>query len=105
MIRKTLLALAAVIMLVPAAAQTIENLTTEYMDCPLGIDVKQPVFGWQMKSKSYGAAQKAYRIVMAASAEDLAKGNYLYDTGTVNYSRSVNIKYNGKKLAPFTRNF
>ena len=50
MIRKTLLALAAVIMLVPAAAQTIENLTTEYMDCPLGIDVKQPVFGWQMKS-------------------------------------------------------
>lgn len=105
MIRKTLLALAAVIMLMPAAAQTIENLTTEYMDCPLGIDVKQPVFGWQMKSKSYGAAQKAYRIVMAASAENLAKGNYLYDTGTVNSSLSVNIKYSGKELTPCTRYF
>ncbi len=103
MLRKLFLAITAFLTLLPAGAQEITRLTTEYMDRPMGIDVKQPVFGWQMQSDRYGAAQTAYRIVTATSEENLENGTYTYDSGTVNSSASVCIKYNGPELAPCTR--
>ena len=103
MSRKLFLAITAFLTLLPAGAQEITRLTTEYMDRPMGIDVKQPVFGWQMQSDRYGAAQTAYRIVTATSQEDLENGTYTYDSGTVNSPASVCIKYNGPELAPCTR--
>lgn len=103
MLRKLFLAITAFLTLLPAGAQEITRLTTEYMDRPMGIDVKQPVFGWQMQSDRYGAAQTAYRIVTATSQEDLENGTYTYDSGTVNSPTSVCIKYNGPELAPCTR--
>lgn len=103
MLRKLFLAITAFLTLLPAGAQEITRLTTEYMDRPMGIDVKQPVFGWQIQSDRYGAAQTAYRIVFATSEENLENGTYTYDSGTVNSSASVCIKYNGPELAPCTR--
>lgn len=103
MLRNIIISLAVLTFGQQLAAQTIIRPTTEYMDCPMGIDVPQPVFGWQMSSNRYGAAQKAYRLVVAASDDDIAKGNFIYDTGTVNSSVSVNIKYDGTALAPCTR--
>lgn len=103
MLRKLFLAITAFLTLLPAGAQEITRLTTEYMDRPMGIDVKQPVFGWQMQSDRYGAAQTAYRIVFATSEENLENGTYTYDSGTVNSPASVCIKYNGPELAPCTR--
>lgn len=103
MLRKLFLAITAFLTLLPASAQEITRLTTEYMDRPMGIDVKQPVFGWQMQSDRYGAAQTAYRIVTATSKENLENGTYTYDSGTVNSPTSVCIKYNGPELAPCTR--
>ena len=103
MLRKLFLAITAFLTLLPAGAQEITRLTTEYMDRPMGIDVKQPVFGWQMQSDRYGTAQTAYRIVTATSKENLENGTYTYDSGTVNSPTSVCIKYNGPELAPCTR--
>lgn len=103
MLRKLFLAITAFLTLLPAGAQEITRLTTEYMDRPMGIDVKQPVFGWQMQSDRYGAAQTAYRMVFATSEENLENGTYTYDSGTVNSPASVCIKYNGPELAPCTR--
>lgn len=103
MLRKLFIAITAFLTLLPAGAQEITRLTTEYMDRPMGIDVKQPVFGWQMQSDRYGAAQTAYRIVTATSKENLENGTYTYDSGTVNSPASVCIKYNGPELAPCTR--
>ena len=103
MLRKLFLAITAFLTLLPAGAQEITRLTTEYMDRPMGIDVKQPVFGWQMQSDRYGAAQTAYRIVTATSKENLENGTYTYDSGTVNSPTSVCIKYNGPELSPCTR--
>lgn len=103
MLRKLFLAITAFLTLLPAGAQEITRLTTEYMDRPMGIDIKQPVFGWQMQSDRYGAAQTAYRMVFATSEENLENGTYTYDSGTVNSPASVCIKYNGPELAPCTR--
>lgn len=96
-------ALAAVCCGTSSAQVSVEGLTTEYLREPIGIDVEQPVFAWQMKSDRYGAEQKSYRILVAEAGEDFDKAEYVYDSGTVNSGLSVNIKYAGKKLKPCTR--
>ncbi len=88
-----------------ATAQTIGVLTTEYMQTPVGIDVAQPQFGWQMQSDRYGAQQKAYRLVVANSQENLEAGKYVYDSGKVGSGESVGIKYAGPTLKPSSRYF
>lgn len=88
-----------------AAAQTIGGLTTEYMQSPIGIDVAQPQFAWQMESDRYGAEQKAYRLVVANSEENLNAGKYVYDSGKVGSGLSVGVKYAGETLQPCSRYF
>ncbi len=88
-----------------ATAQTIGVLTTEYMHDPIGIDVAQPQFGWQMQSDRYGAQQKAYRLVVANSEDNLNAGKYVYDSGKVSSGESVGIKYAGTALKPCSRYF
>lgn len=86
-------------------AVNVGNLQTEFMEHPLGIDVSRPRFSWQMQSNEYGAMQKAYQVLVAASEELLKKGNYVYDSGKVESGISVNIMYNGEALQPTTRYF
>ena len=38
----------------------IKKLQVEYMTDPIGIDVEQPVFSWQMESQERGQKQTAY---------------------------------------------
>src|SRR5574344_2219408 len=83
----------------------INNLQTEYQVNPLGIDVAQPRFSWQMQSEEYGARQTAYRVVVAVSQDDLNDGHYLFDTDKVESDISVGIEYKGATLAPQTRYF
>lgn len=83
----------------------INNLQTEYQVNPLGIDVAQPRFSWQMQSEEYGARQTAYRVVVAVSQDDLNDGHYLFDTDKVESDISVGIEYKGETLAPQTRYF
>ena len=44
---------------------TIDNLTVEYSTTPLGIDVENPRFGWQMQARDNerGYFQTAYQIM------------------------------------------
>lgn len=97
------LLVAALTVSLGAVAQTIERLTTEYLATPIGIDVAQPQFAWQMKSDRYGAAQTAYRLVVAESQSDLLTGKFVYDTGKKLSDVSVGIKYEGAPLKPSTR--
>lgn len=87
------------------AAPVITKLQTEFMSRPLGIDVMQPHFSWQMQSSDYGARQTAYQILVASSQESLSKGIYVYDSGKVESGISVNIRYNGNTLYPASRYF
>jgi len=76
------------------------QLKCEYAINPLGIDVAQPRFNWELQSHRRGQMQSAYQILVASSEEKL-KQNFadLWDSGKVLSSRSVNIAYNGKALA------
>lgn len=48
-----------------AALPTVRRLLTEYLDNPVGIDVRVPRFSWQMVQAERGARQTAYQIQVA----------------------------------------
>ena len=102
------LALFASALLVTAnafAATQIVNLRTEAMETPLGLDETHPYFSWQMSSDRIGAQQRAYRVLVALSGEDLAAGRLVYDSGMVRTDASLNIPYEGAALRGSTRYF
>lgn len=73
------------------------ELTCEYEQCPL-LDIQNPRFAWVNKNKKQrkGAAQTAYRIRVAESAESF--DNPLWDTGKIGSDQSAFITYTGPML-------
>jgi hypothetical protein len=73
---------------------SVYDLTCESERCPIGIDNKQPCFGWKIFSERRGFTQSAYRILVADSRDMLEqdRGN-VWDSRKVASGQSV--------LAPF----
>lgn len=86
-----------------AAAVCIGNLRTEYRENPIGIDADNPRFSWQMTSDIRGQYQTAYQVLVGDSAENLANGVYVWDSGRVESGNAVDIRYAGESLKPCTR--
>ncbi len=104
--KSLLLGLVSLFVGISAFAQTqIVNLRTESMETPIGIDDPRPYFSWQMTSDRVGASQRAYRLMVATSQEDLAEGKYVYDSGMSFGDSSINIPYKGAALKGATRYF
>ena len=72
------------------------NLTCEYRENPLGIDVIRPRLSWQIQSDRRGVRQIAYRIVTASSEADLADPEKaLWDSGRIDSDQSIHVPYSG----------
>ncbi len=86
-----------------AAQTTAVNLQTLYTNNPIGIETT-PTLSWQIhdESQAYGVAQTAYQIVSAKTLKDLEDQHYIYNSGKIQSSNSVGIKYAGK-IEPCTR--
>src|SRR4030042_2525776 len=71
------------------AAVLIRNLTVEYRKTPIGIDVAQPHFGWQMSTTKgeRGFEQTAYRLEVKDP-----KGNAAWDTQKTESAGSPGIR-------------
>ena len=82
------------------AAAVVKNLRVEYRNTPLGIDVTQPRFSWQMATTAgeRGYAQTAYQIEIKDP-----KGNVVWDTKRTDNSVSLGITYAGSPLKAATR--
>ena len=82
------------------AAAVVKNLRVEYRTTPLGIDVTQPRFSWQMATTAgeRGYAQTAYQIEIKDP-----KGNVVWDTKRTDNSVSLGITYAGSPLKAATR--
>jgi alpha-L-rhamnosidase len=77
----------------------ITRLTTEYRRNPLGIDVHNPRFAWQMETDRQGARQTAYRVTAASQPDLLGAGKAdLWDSGKVESDQSVHVSYAGQSL-------
>lgn len=88
------------------AQQAPHKLRYEYGDIRLGTGVRKPRLGWQLASTQAGARQTAYQILVASSAEALAKNQGdVWDSGKINTSQSVYVDYQGKNLESRQRYF
>ncbi|MGQ8338226.1 family 78 glycoside hydrolase catalytic domain [Sunxiuqinia sp. A32] len=83
-----------------AFALEVKNLRTEYLKNPIGIDVVQPRFSWEIEASERGTTQSAYEITVSRSKDG---SNPIWNSGKIESDRSVNNKYEGEALAPSTR--
>jgi alpha-L-rhamnosidase len=81
-------------------AVVIRNLQVEYRPTPLGIDVPQPRFSWQMEATNgeRGMAQAAYEIMVRDP-----KGSVVWDSRRIDSSESLGVTYGGSPLKAATR--
>ncbi|MEP7375116.1 MAG: family 78 glycoside hydrolase catalytic domain [Chitinophagaceae bacterium] len=80
------------------------NLSCEYLENPLGIDIMKPRLSWNFISTRRNQLQSAYEIIVSDNQENIqrAKGN-VWKTGKINSPQSINIEYNGSALQSFTK--
>ncbi len=76
----------------------VENLRIENLQNPIGVDILQPQFSWQLQSEERNVLQTAYEIQAGDFAAALVKGEGSWKSGKVNSNQSVHITYNGPAL-------
>jgi alpha-L-rhamnosidase len=82
------------------------DLRCEWLENPLGIDVRQPRLGWKLTAKERAQSQYAYQILVASTESKLKIGKAdLWDSGQVISSQSVLVPYRGKTLKSHTQCF
>ena len=82
-----------------AAEPAVSGLRCEYRADPLGIDVIHPWLSWVIQSARRGERQTAYELLVASSAETLARDQGdLWQTGKVASDQSVHVVYAGQPL-------
>ena len=79
---------------------SLVGLKTEYQETPLGIDVKTPVFSWQMKAGENlrGQKQTIYQVLVKDEA-----GITAWNSGKHTDPNSVGISYKGQALKAATK--
>lgn len=86
------------------AAGRVTELRVEYLDAPVGLDEEVPRFSWVLNAAHRGAAQTAYRILVAKDARTLLSGKPdIWDSGKVSSDENLQIEYGGPPLLPRTR--
>lgn len=89
---------------VAAAQSTVSTvkltaLRCEYLVDPDNIESESPRLSWRLESERRGAAQTAWQVRVASSAEKLARGEAdLWDSGRVTGDATNQIAYAGRAL-------
>jgi alpha-L-rhamnosidase len=81
-----------------AQAMSAGNLRCEYMHDPLGVDVPQPRFSWELTAAGKNRTQTAYQITVSS---DPAQAD-AWDSGKTDSRETNQIRYAGQPLKPFT---
>lgn len=82
-----------------------ENLLVNGLQHPYGVD-GEPVFGWKIKTDSYGSAQTAYQVIVCSTVQkaEMCDGD-LWDSGKTESETPFDIVYKGEKLSSKTTYF
>jgi alpha-L-rhamnosidase len=92
--------------LISNAQVTVTNLRCEMLKNPLGIDAPQPRFSWQLESKQQNIAQLSFQIIVSSSEQKLkANEGDIWNSGIVNYDKSLLIPFKGAPLQSATTYF
>lgn len=77
----------------------VNHLLTEHRENPLGLDVEQPRFSWQLTSDKRNVMQSAYELRVGEDVAALAKGkNLTWSSGKVSSDSSLHVAYQGDAL-------
>ena len=87
---------------VKAQKTIITQLEVDKLINPLGLDSRNPDFSWRIKSDEYDLNQTHYQIFVATD-KIFSKQSLVWDSGKVNSSESVYVKYQGKSLEYATK--
>jgi alpha-L-rhamnosidase len=87
-------------------AVSVINLRCEYLNNPLGIDIRHPRLSWELISEAKNKKQKAYQILVSTDSAALTLNKAgAWDSKKKNSSQTNQITYQGKPLKPFTLYF
>ncbi|WP_164981309.1 alpha-L-rhamnosidase [Silvibacterium dinghuense] len=79
--------------------EDVVDLRCDSLTSPLGDDNPHPAFSWKLKDTRIGAAQSAYRVLVASTPASLAKNvGDVWDSGRIEGSQSIGVLYAGPKL-------
>ncbi|SHE40332.1 alpha-L-rhamnosidase [Mariniphaga anaerophila] len=82
------------------------NLRVEYLTEPLGVDVPQPRFSWQLQTGRRDVSQAAFQVIVGENLSEIEKGTgRIWDTGKVISSEMLNLEYKGIPLQSNTKYF
>jgi len=85
---------------------TTVELRCDDLANPLGIDDTQPRLSWKIQSTARDERQTAYRLLVASTADALARDSGdLWDSGEVKSDQSILVAYAGQPLLSFSRCF
>ena len=79
--------------------QVPTSLRCEYLEDPMGIDVKQPRFSWVLEHTQRGQRQSAFHLIV--SSESPADTGDMWDSGEVESADST-VTYAGSALSDYT---
>ncbi|MCK3683896.1 alpha-L-rhamnosidase [Maribellus sp. YY47] len=106
---KTVLSVFVAVMLFSCSPQSVdfapENLKSEYLENPIGIDTKNPRFTWQLQTNQPGISQQAYQVVVGTDSSAVVDGTGDAWNSTDIQSETIPVKYAGEELLPFTKYF
>lgn len=79
---------------------SVQNLRVEFVENPIGIDIANPSFSWEMDSEGENIEQYAYRIQVSRqeSQNEPDKGQIVWDSGFIQSSDTTQICYQGEPL-------
>ena len=80
---------------VSSAQVSIQNLLTENRTNPIGLDVAQPRFSWQLITSKRNVMQSAYEIKVSDGTKT---ENTVWQSGKRNSDSSVQVSYKGIAL-------
>ena len=86
-----------IVLLSVFAQLKVQNLLTENLSNPIGIDVQQPRFSWQLTSDKRNTLQTAYEIKVSSGKKSV------WTTGKVASDQSVHVPYTGTPLQSATK--
>ena len=84
-----------IVLLALTDAYTISNLQVEYLTSPIGVDIAQPRFSYQLNGESL---QTSYQIIVEKQNDN----QVVWDTKQVTSSKTNLIQYQGKPLVSDT---
>lgn len=83
----------------------ITKTTIEYVEQPVGIDLQDFRFAWQMSSTEKNVTQVKYQILLSTSEKELNSDLALWNSGEVKSGQSIMVPFAGDRLQSGTEYF